>query len=99
VGLPRPYNGCCSTARGQPLLLEELVASLVEQGALTREGDVWQLKAPLESLSIPDTVQGVILARIDRLEEDVRGTLQMASVIGRSFLYRLLQAVSDGGTR
>jgi ABC-type oligopeptide transport system substrate-binding subunit/class 3 adenylate cyclase len=82
-------------AEGNPFYLEELVASLVEQGVLVREGDAWQLKAPIESLSIPDTVQGVILARIDRLEEDVRGTLQMASVIGRSFLYRLLQAVSD----
>jgi predicted ATPase len=80
-------------AEGNPFYLEELVASLVEQGGLTREGDTWQLRAPVESLSIPDTVQGVILARIDRLEEDVRGTLQMASVIGRSFLYRLLQAI------
>jgi ABC-type oligopeptide transport system substrate-binding subunit/class 3 adenylate cyclase len=82
-------------AEGNPFYLEELVASLVEQDALVREGDAWQMKAPIESLSIPDTVQGVILARIDRLEEDVRGTLQMASVIGRSFLYRLLQAVAD----
>jgi len=82
-------------AEGNPFYLEELVASLVEQGVLVREGDAWQVKAPIESLSIPDTVQGVILARIDRLEEDVRGTLQMASVIGRSFLYRLLQAIAE----
>jgi ABC-type oligopeptide transport system substrate-binding subunit/class 3 adenylate cyclase len=83
-------------AEGNPFYLEELVASLVEQGALVLEGDAWQLKAPIETLSIPDTVQGVILARIDRLEEDVRGTLQMASVIGRSFVYRLLQAIAGG---
>jgi len=84
-------------AEGNPFYLEELVASLVEQGVLARrgEGDDWQLKGPIESLSIPDTVQGVLLARIDRLEEDVRGTLQMASVIGRSFLYRLLKAVAE----
>jgi ABC-type oligopeptide transport system substrate-binding subunit/class 3 adenylate cyclase len=86
-------------AEGNPFYLEELVASLVEQGVLVREGDAWQVKAPVESLSIPDTVQGVILARIDRLEEDVRGTLQMASVIGRSFLYRLLQAVAEADGR
>jgi ABC-type oligopeptide transport system substrate-binding subunit/class 3 adenylate cyclase len=84
-------------AEGNPFYLEELVASLVEQGVLVWEGDAWQLKGPIESLRIPDTVHGVILARIDRLEEDVRGTLQMASVIGRSFLYRLLAAVAEGG--
>ncbi len=84
-------------AEGNPFYLEELVATLVERGDLVRDGDAWQLKAPIETLSIPDTVQGVILARLDRLEEDVRGTLQMASVIGRSFLYRLLQAVASRG--
>jgi ABC-type oligopeptide transport system substrate-binding subunit/class 3 adenylate cyclase len=84
-------------AEGNPFYLEELVASLVEQGALVRERDVWQVKAPIENLSIPDTVQGVILARIDRLEEDVRSTMQMASVIGRSFVYRLLQAIAAPG--
>ncbi len=52
-------------------------------------------EGPVEALSIPDTLQGVLLARFDRLERDVRGTLQMASVIGRSFLYRLLQAVAE----
>src|SRR5258707_8970632 len=38
---------------------------------------------------------GAALARIDRLSEDVRHTLQVASVIGRSFLYRLLEAVAE----
>ncbi len=46
-------------------------------------------------MSIPDTLQGVLLARIDRLEEDVRRTLQMASVIGKSFLYRILETISE----
>jgi ABC-type oligopeptide transport system substrate-binding subunit/class 3 adenylate cyclase len=84
-------------AEGNPFYLEELVASLVEQGVLAREGDAWQVKAPIESLSIPDTVQGVLLARIDRLDEDVRGTLQMASVIGRTFPYRLLREIACRG--
>jgi predicted ATPase len=39
-------------------------------------------------------LEGVLLARIDRLQEDVRRTLQMASVIGRTFLYRLLEAIA-----
>jgi len=96
AGLPEALRRLLlERAEGNPFYLEELVASLVEQGALVREGDAWQVKAPIESLSIPDSLQGVLLARIDRLEEDVRGTLQMASVIGRSFLYRLLQAIAE----
>jgi ABC-type oligopeptide transport system substrate-binding subunit/class 3 adenylate cyclase len=90
-----PLRLLLDRAEGNPFYLEELVANLVEQGALAREGDAWQVKARIESLSIPDTVQGVILARLDRLEEDVRGTLLMASVIGRSFLYRLLAAIAE----
>ena len=43
----------------------------------------------------PETLQGVLLARLDRLEEDSRRILQLASVIGRSFLYRLLEAISE----
>ena len=45
-------------------------------------------------MEIPETLHGVLLARIDRLQEDVRRTLQLASVIGRSFLYRLLEAIA-----
>lgn len=82
-------------AEGNPFYLEELVASLVEDGTLVQEGEAWRLKGPVEGLRIPDTLQGVLLARFDRLERDVRSTLQMASVIGRSFLYRLLRAVAE----
>jgi predicted ATPase len=47
----------------------------------------------MESIAIPDTIQGVIIARIDRLDEDVNHVLRTASVIGRAFLYRVLDAV------
>ncbi|MFQ5934261.1 MAG: ABC transporter substrate-binding protein [Dehalococcoidia bacterium] len=46
------------------------------------------------TLEIPDTVQGVIRSRIDRLEEEPRKVLQIASVIGKSFLYPVLQHVA-----
>ncbi len=49
----------------------------------------------LGELDIPETLQGVLLARLDRLEENVRRTLQLASVIGRSFLYKLLHAICE----
>ena len=79
---------------GNPFYLEEIIRSLIDQGAIVHEGDRWRATRDLTDLTIPETLEGVLLARIDRLQEDVRRTLQMASVIGRSFLYRLLEAIA-----
>ena len=80
---------------GNPFYLEELLRSLIDQGDLVQEGDRWHLSRQLQDLDIPETLQGVLLARLDRLGEDVRQTLQLAAVIGRSFLFRLLEAISE----
>ena len=45
----------------------------------------------LEEVSVPDTIQGIIMARLDRLGEEGKRTVQLASVIGRQFLVRLLE--------
>jgi ABC-type oligopeptide transport system substrate-binding subunit/class 3 adenylate cyclase len=83
-------------AEGNPLFLEEIVRHLVEQTAIVQEGDAWQVAENFMEITIPETLRGVLLARIDRLQEDVRYTLQLASVIGKSFLYRLLEAIAEG---
>jgi predicted ATPase len=54
-----------------------------------------QLLAPLD---VPPTVQGVLLTRIDRLHEDLKYVLQVASAIGRVFSYPLLAQVVERGT-
>jgi len=57
----------------------------------------WLLEAyqsPYEK-DIPSTVQGVISARLDRLERETKRILQEASVIGRAFLYEILKRISD----
>jgi tetratricopeptide (TPR) repeat protein len=66
-----------SKAEGNPFFLEELARSLLEH----------------PSVSVPDTIQGVLLARIDRLPEDHKRLLQTASVLGREFPLNLLAAV------
>jgi ABC-type oligopeptide transport system substrate-binding subunit/class 3 adenylate cyclase len=81
-------------SEGNPFYLEEVIRSLIEQGALAREGTTWKATAEIDDVEIPATLQGVLLARIDRLQEDVRRTLQLASVIGRTFLYRLLESIA-----
>lgn len=82
-------------AEGNPFYIEEVIRSLLDSGRLVRttEGLSWQASANLEDVSLPDTLQGVIMSRIDRLDPESKRTLQVASVIGRNFPYRLLAQV------
>jgi tetratricopeptide (TPR) repeat protein len=50
--------------------------------------------SPTTSLEVPDTIQGIIAARMDRLEENLKQIMQVASVIGREFAFRILHAIS-----
>jgi ABC-type oligopeptide transport system substrate-binding subunit/class 3 adenylate cyclase len=83
-------------AEGNPFYLEEILRSLVDAGflALEKATGRWTVVGEMERIKIPDTLHGVLLARIDRLQEDTKRVLQMASVIGRIFLYRILSAIS-----
>lgn len=83
-------------AEGNPFFLEELLRSLVEIGALTIEGGRVALGTTISNMTIPTTLQGIIMARLDRLPVTSKSTLQTASVIGRSFLLRLLAYVHEG---
>jgi ABC-type oligopeptide transport system substrate-binding subunit/class 3 adenylate cyclase len=82
-------------SEGNPLYLEEIIRALIEQGAIVRVDGAWHATSEIATVTIPDTLQGVLHARIDRLQEEVRRTLQLASVIGKSFLYRLLEAIAE----
>jgi class 3 adenylate cyclase/tetratricopeptide (TPR) repeat protein len=81
-------------AGGNPLFIEEVTHSLLERGILVRRngGLSWRGDAVVE---FPTTVQDIMRARIDRLEEPVKRTVQTAAVIGREFGLRLLTRLSD----
>jgi class 3 adenylate cyclase/tetratricopeptide (TPR) repeat protein len=82
-------------AEGNPFYTEEVVRSLLEAGVLARANGGFALTRTFDDLRIPDTVQEVILSRIDRLERPARAALQLASVIGREFTLHLLERISD----
>src|SRR5260370_18172050 len=82
-------------AEGNPFFVEEVVKSLQEVGAIRREGSRYALTRRLDEVVIPDTIQDVIMARIDRLADAPKKTLQLASVIGREFTQRLLDRIAD----
>jgi class 3 adenylate cyclase/tetratricopeptide (TPR) repeat protein len=84
-----------SRAGGNPLFVEELTQSLLESGAIVRKGHQYMLTRDLSEIQVPDTIQGIIAARIDRIEESMKHVIQVAAVIGREFAFRILQSIVE----
>lgn len=83
-------------AEGNPFFVEEVIRMLIDRGAIRRHNDSWVAESEIENIEIPDNLQGLLLARIDRLPEDVKYTLRVASVIGRQFPVTVLEQVLSG---
>jgi predicted ATPase/class 3 adenylate cyclase len=82
---------------GNPFFLEEICLALLEQGAIRIEGDDARLTDRLKLLDLPDSVEAVIRARLDRLDRNARDVLRLASVVGREFTRGVLEhTVTDG---
>jgi class 3 adenylate cyclase/tetratricopeptide (TPR) repeat protein len=79
---------------GVPLFVEELTKTVLESDWLRDAGDRYELAAPLPPLAIPTTLQGSLMARLDRLVP-VKDLAQIGAVIGREFSHELLAAVAD----
>ena len=77
-----------------PLFVEELTQMVIESGLLREMDGRYELTGPLTDLAIPSTLQDSLTARLDRLGE-VKEVVQLASVLGREFIYQLIQAVSQ----
>lgn len=79
--------------QGNPLFVEELLTSLIESGLLAHDGQSYQVVGDLSQVRVPDTLQDLLMARIDRLEPPSRDLLQVASVIDRRFAYDVLRGI------
>ncbi|MGD8891142.1 MAG: adenylate/guanylate cyclase domain-containing protein, partial [Desulfobacterales bacterium] len=82
---------------GNPFFVEEMVRELLERGDVVQKGDRYVSQKPIDQLIIPNSVQGVLAARMDRLSEDLKQTMQVASVIGRDFAYKILRSIMQLG--
>ena len=82
-------------AGGNPLYIEELIHNLMENGFIRKSNNHYMLSREITDIQVPDTVEGIIAARIDRLAENLKQKLQLASVIGRSFAFRILQTILE----
>lgn len=82
-----------SRSEGNPLFMEEVLRSLIEEETLIKKDGSWVMARPVKDVNIPETLTGVLTSRIDRLDEPVKRTLQIASVVGRVFSQSVLAAV------
>ena len=82
---------------GNPFFTEEISNALVEEGMVQVKDNNAELSQSPENLMLPDTVQSVIRARLDRLDHFSRESLRLASVIGREFTQRILEQISSSG--
>src|SRR6478735_7286937 len=81
-------------AQGNPFFLEELINALVGRGDFEGERRSYRLKGGIDSIPLPPTVQAVLAARIDRLEENAKKVLEIASVIGREISTSVLDRIA-----
>lgn len=79
---------------GVPLYIEELADNVLKSGLLAEDDNSFSLKAPLQDLSIPDSLQALLMERIDRLGS-AKDIVQLGAVIGREFSYELLRETVD----
>jgi class 3 adenylate cyclase len=85
-------------AEGNPFFVEEVIRMLIERGAILHRDGTWVAQQDILDYEIPDNLQGLLLARIDRLPAEARYTLLVASVIGRNFPVKVLSQVLQRGT-
>jgi tetratricopeptide (TPR) repeat protein len=82
-------------ASGNPLYVEEIIRSFIHEEAVVRDADYWRSTVESAGIVPSDTLQGVILARVDGLEPDIKEILQVASVVGERFPIELLKHVTE----
>jgi predicted ATPase len=80
---------------GVPFYIEEFIKSLKDLNAIERKNGKYYLAKDIQAVSIPSTIQDVIMARVDKLPEEAKNLLQTGSAIEREFSYKLIKAVSN----
>ncbi|MGH2349594.1 MAG: ATP-binding protein, partial [bacterium] len=81
---------------GNPFFVEEVLKSLVEEGAIYREDGRWQRKEIVE-IQVPKSIREVIGRRLERVSDTCQRALSVGAVIGRRFRFETVQAVGDLG--
>jgi class 3 adenylate cyclase/tetratricopeptide (TPR) repeat protein len=82
-------------AGGNPFFMEEVVRSLIDEGAIIVKDGKFQVTERISRVVMPNSINDVLMVRIDRIEEKTQNLLKLAAVIGRRFFYRILSEVAS----
>jgi class 3 adenylate cyclase/predicted ATPase len=78
---------------GNPLFVEEMTRMLLDSGWLVERDGAYEAAGPMPDTQVPTRLQDLLRARLDRMEPEARLVMQLASVVGRDFVYELLTDV------
>jgi len=97
--LPQGLGGSIlERSGGNPLFIEEICYSLIEEGLVKVKDGQADLTQTLAKISLPDSVQAIIRTRLDRLDRNAKEAIRLASVIGRVFGQRILERIYSART-
>ena len=91
---PEVQQAILAKTDGVPLYIEALTENVLESGLLTEGNESFTLKATLKELPIPDSLQALLMERVDRLGP-AKDIVQTGAAIGREFTYELLRATVE----
>jgi class 3 adenylate cyclase/tetratricopeptide (TPR) repeat protein len=96
---PEIRDRIVEAAEGNPLFVEEMLRTLIDDGVLRRDDGAWMATADLSRLSAPGTIQALIAARLDRLQDEERAVIQRAAVVGQVFYWGAVTELSPENDR
>ncbi len=82
-------------AEGVPLYAVETVRMLLDRGLLVRTGDLFEPTEAIDRLDVPESLHGLIAARLDGLPPEERTLLQVGAVLGKTFSRHAIGALLD----
>jgi class 3 adenylate cyclase/tetratricopeptide (TPR) repeat protein len=96
VHLPEKVNDLIiKKSEGNPFFIEEILRSFIDQGIIEFENNEFQVTDKIDQANIPESINEVILSRVDKLDEKTKELLRTASVIGRNFYFKVLEEAAD----
>ncbi len=81
-------------AEGNPFFIEEVARSFIDDGIVEIKDGRFRVTDRIDAVEIPESISNIIMARVDKLDEQTKSLLKTASVIGRNFFYKILAEVA-----
>ncbi len=82
-------------SEGNPFFIEEIIRSFIDEEIIEVKNNEFLVTEKIEHANIPETINDVILSRVDKLDEKTKELLKTASVIGRNFYFKVLEEAAD----